>query len=1168
MKKHQLFILSSLTSLFFASVAYGSLPISLKQNPSRLFISQTLNRETIQQKAQAISVKVETDNSAGSGVMIGKEGNTYTVLTNAHVINSKASNIIITNDGQSHTAKVIREGNSLEGNDLAVLTFNSVNNYQVATLAINPNLEENTTVYSVGFPEEMGKFYFTQGIIKQQAPKPFLGGYQIGYDIAVKPGMSGGALLNEKGELIGVNGLLKGPVLNEAYNYLDGSKPYEQQIETYRKLSFAVPIQTLVEVAPNLALIPNEWKTGLNIAEKVDNIARQITVRIDSDKGVEGSGFLVGKEGDSYYVLTACHVVSDPYCQSGKIKSNYTLVTPDGITHSLQSKDIFLPKGIDAAIVKFNSKNLYKLATIGQYNIPITRRQWVFISGFPSELKGIRKFTPGYRFQRERGLSVLFDQQRLNIDISGYELVYSNLTYPGMSGGPVLDTKGQVIGINTGEEGEIISSTEIRQLGYAFGVPSTTLLKFSKDKNIKITSLTISNQAPKPLEENDFKTLKQHPAFVVENPPSNASENDWLNYGNNLWRIERVTEAISAFKRAIKLNPNLAEAYYALGLAYAQQKKDETNIKAIEAFEKVISLNYNWYLTGKAWYQKAVVLDELEKRNEALVAINQGIKLIDDDPKFYNQKSFILEKLKRYPDAINALNQAIKIEPYGAYYLRRSFVYQTIGEYQKALNDCNQSLELGLIEGYFCTGSIHRALGNYEQSINAFNKIIELDSTHSNYYLLRGGVYSKLKNYPKAIADLTKAIELEPENDFFYFMRKSVYYFANQFELAVKDISKAIEVKPDKAKYYYDRAELKYIRLKDFQGAMEDVNKAIELNPNDARFYQARAMILMENFMQELKSNPPKQSEKLAKIVTPYISQAIADHDKAIEIHPKYGAAYYQRGNFWLMFALASNEKDQFRQNALTDYNKAIELMNDQTPGIHTLWIGTLPEELENFSSHELKKMFVSNDSLYASVYKKRGDLLLKMKDNQGALEDYTKAIRLDPETATAKFYQQRSTVYRRLNQPQKAIADASKVIELTPDKPNSYFSRGLIYHANKDYKKAMNDYNLALSKDNKFIPAINNIGVIEYEQDNPEKAVQQWQKAINIKEDFAEVKLALAVAFYSEGKQDKAFSLAKDAINTDKRWKDIDYLQQNLWGEKLIKDAKILLETPQMKQL
>ncbi|WP_048753876.1 tetratricopeptide repeat-containing serine protease family protein, partial [Crocosphaera watsonii] len=1001
MKKNRLFILSSLTSLFIASVAYGSLPVSLKQNPSNLLISQALNRETIQEKAQAISVKVETDNSAGSGVIIGKEGNTYTVLTNAHVINSKAENKIITNDGKSYAARVIREGNSLEGNDLAVLTFESVNSYQVAILATNPNLEENSTVYSVGFPEETAQFYFTQGTVKKQAPKPFLGGYQIGYDIEVKSGMSGGALLNEKGELIGVNGLLQNPILDDAYTYLDGSQPYQQHIETYRDLSFAVPIQTLMAVAPNLALIPDEWKVGLNIAEKVDNIARQITVRIDSDKEVVGSGVIVGKEGDTYYVLTACHVVyykdentSYQSCEPGKTNRNYTLVTPDGIRHDIQPQDIILPKGIDAAIVKFNSKNLYQLATIGQYNIPLTRRQWVFVSGFPGELNGLRKFTPGYRFQREIGLTVLFDQQPLEIEISGYELVYSNLTYKGMSGGPVLDTNGHVIGINTGEEGQGVSLTETRQLGYAFGVPSSTLLKFAKDKNVNTTSFNISNQAPTPLNENESNSLKQHPTFVVEKPPSDASENDWLNYGNNLWRLERSTDAISAFKTAIKLNDNLAEAYYALGLAYAQQNKDETNLKAIEAFDKVISLNSSWYLKGKAWYQKAVVLDELEKKNEALFAINEGIKQIYDDPKFYNQQASLLREIKRYPDAIDAYTKAIEIQSSGIAYFQRSLVYWQIGEYQKALNDCNQSLELGLIEGYSCQGRTYFGLGNYEKSINAYNKAIELNFTDSYFYLFRGRAYSKLKNYSKAITNLTKAIKLDPQNDSFYARRFYEYVDMKQPELAVKDISKAIDIKPNNARYYRNRAYLKFNYLEDSEGAMEDVNEAIKLKPNYAEAYRFRSDIHHRNAlhkMLELQSNTnlteQEKVEKIVSIIKRYHPQAIADLDKAIEISPKYGAAYSMRGNYMLLIAQVSNEKDQLVQNALKDFNKAIELMNDPTPGTYKLWIGELPEDFEMFSSHMLKKleMDIFDGTLYAFVYKNRGNLLLNMNDNQGA---------------------------------------------------------------------------------------------------------------------------------------------------------------------------------------
>lgn len=247
----------------------------------------------------------------------------------------------------------------------------------------------------------------TSGKIFLVSPKPLVGGYQLGYTNEIKQGMSGGPLLDQSGKLVGVNGLLAYPILNNAYVYQDGSRPSNELRQKLRQVSFAVPIQTLAQVAPQLAVIPSEWRNNqpvpnqpplTGIAGKIDSIAQQITLRIDArnpDNG-NGSGIIIAHQGQTYYVLTAEHVVKKP--------DEYTIVTPDGQKHSVKANDIVKENGLDVAIVKFTSNKTYLVATLAKYNLFInSKRHWVFLSGFPKSSAGKRKFTPGFRFSREQG---------------------------------------------------------------------------------------------------------------------------------------------------------------------------------------------------------------------------------------------------------------------------------------------------------------------------------------------------------------------------------------------------------------------------------------------------------------------------------------------------------------------------------------------------------------------------------------------------------------------------------------------------------------------------------------------------------------------------------------------------------------------------------------------
>ena len=59
---------------------------------------------------------------------------------------------------------------------------------------------------------------------------------------------------------------------------------------------------------------------------------------------------------------------------------------------------------------------------------------------------------------------------------------------------------------------------------------------------------------------------------------------------------------------------------------------------------------------------------------------------------------------------------------------------------------------------------------------------------------------------------------------------------------------------------------------------------------------------------------------------------------------------------------------------------------------------------------------------------------------------------------------------------------------------------------------------------------------------------------------------LAMAVALFTQGKQAEAYTTAEKAISLDSRYANIQYLKDNLWGDKLLNDTRKLIQTPRVR--
>ena len=138
--------------------------------------------------------------------------------------------------------------------------------------------------------------------------------------------------------------------------------------------------------------------------------------------------------------------------------------------------------------------------------------------------------------------------------------------------------------------------------------------------------------------------------------------------------------------------------------------------------------------------------------------------------------------------------------------------------------------------------------------------------------------------------------------------------------------------------------------------------------------------------------------------------------------------------------------------------------------------------------------------------------------------------------------------------------------LKIKPDNNGALFDLGNAYYTTNKYADALVQYQKAVKKDPKFWPAINNIGLVSYETGDLNGAIQNWQRAISIDPKAAEPMLAMAVALFSQGKQAEAYTSAEKAIVLDSRYANIQYLKDNLWGEKLLNDTRKLLQTPRVR--
>ncbi|MFM6471889.1 MAG: trypsin-like peptidase domain-containing protein, partial [Dolichospermum sp.] len=187
-------------------------------------------------------------------------------------------------------------------------------------------------------------------------------------------------------------------------------------------------------------------------------------------------------------VLTNHHVVRE--------QGKYILITPDGKKYNFNSSDIKKLPNLDLAIVQFISNDNYTVATLGDSH-KLTESTPIYNAGWSVNdtlcLKGCYRFYNGII----NGISPNPQE--------GYALIMSNNTLPGMSGGPILNAQGELVGIN----GQSFKNEGSNAVDFA-GIP---INEYKKYQNIFIVSQPTPTPQPNPDNTFNFtlaQTLADH----------------------------------------------------------------------------------------------------------------------------------------------------------------------------------------------------------------------------------------------------------------------------------------------------------------------------------------------------------------------------------------------------------------------------------------------------------------------------------------------------------------------------------------------------------------------------------------------------------------------------------------------------------------------------------
>ena len=456
-----------------------------------------------------------------------------------------------------------------------------------------------------------------------------------------------------------------------------------------------------INTAPAQTTLPAE-----DIAEKA--LAATVYLEMKDKNGKTlgiGSGFFVKPN----LIATNYHVIEGAAKGTAKLVGKSTTYNIEGVTATDKTNDLALLQVTAYGIYGIKGIKPLSLGNSDAIRIGAT----VYVAGNPKGLEGT--FSDGIISSRRDKLTK--ERLQMTAPIS-----------PGSSGGPVLNRKGEVIGISFAGH----QALDAQNLNFA--IPSKYLKKLLAlsgtsrplgQNNTSISAETYFLWAYTKHKLGDYVGAIADYTIAIRLKPDAA--NAYYNRGLAKSNLGQYFAAIADYIQTIKLKPDLVEAYVNRGAAKAELGQ---HFAAISDYDKAIHLKPN---LATAYVNRGAAKAELGQHFAAISDYDEAIRLKPDEDNAYFNRGKAKIALMQYDAAIADFDKVLNLKPddAGAYHIR---------------------------------GIAKAALGLSFAALSDFDNAIHLKPDFASAYRNRGTVKGDLMQYSDAISDFDNAIRLKPND--------------------------------------------------------------------------------------------------------------------------------------------------------------------------------------------------------------------------------------------------------------------------------------------------------------------------------------------------------------------------------------------------------------------